>query len=524
MINVYVAGLPANPSTRRVVEALDEYGFDVFMMDRELPDKPETGVRDQYVDACVVIVREQMAAELVVAGFMRATAKPVLFFDPMGKYAIPGLFKGGTTGRYFATCTLLIGLARIAMTRLASVKDKRDRKTVRQKANFDALMADVARKQMQQWMARDRPKAATEPDGVGPIDDEGAGVEMSVEAEPPKTLRWSSENPPTSNVSKKEAVAAYPEDMRGPRDHLDAYFNFANTETGRSVCAPREFDLAYGIKVLLEPRPDGRKDVTLLNLHDPSKPFEVVKLPMDQLSEIYNFCRHPMKGKPVVPKDYPDDQVFLCQQCHKEYRYGEAKADLGKGRAGHKYNPLCFCTEKCGDKYLVERGTCNPPVGAEIPLGVLTPCNLGTAPPLKAADFRANLGNAGIIDSVGEINFPHDMLEGMGMEQLPMTQSRPLSKEEVEFNCGRYLDASRVERMLREGGRYEVLGFVFTRPQGAESTVILSGGGLAGNSIFDSSDSAARHAQEDYKKQQWFTSQPPMLGDGPDVIEGEDRD
>jgi hypothetical protein len=81
----------------------------------------------------------------------------------------------------------------------------------------------------------------------------------------------------------------------------------------------------------------------------------------------------------AVAAEYDAKQTFLCQQCGNRYAYGEAMAalDVDPPKGVYRYNPLCFCSEACGGKYLNRTGSANPPVGAEIPLGDWQMCNLG---------------------------------------------------------------------------------------------------------------------------------------------------
>jgi hypothetical protein len=72
-----------------------------------------------------------------------------------------------------------------------------------------------------------------------------------------------------------------------------------------------------------------------------------------------------------VKVDYLPDQVFLCQDCAREYKYGESTSTA----------PLCFCTGLCQVHYKERTGREFPPVGAEIPLGKPEVCNLASALP-----------------------------------------------------------------------------------------------------------------------------------------------
>lgn len=80
-------------------------------------------------------------------------------------------------------------------------------------------------------------------------------------------------------------------------------------------------------------------------------------------------------GVGIVPGEqieYSDDTEFVCQECNKEYAFGDAK----KAFEGSPRNlPLCFCAAACCDKYVAKHKRF-PPVGAEIVLGRGT-CTLG---------------------------------------------------------------------------------------------------------------------------------------------------
>lgn len=85
-------------------------------------------------------------------------------------------------------------------------------------------------------------------------------------------------------------------------------------------------------------------------------------------SEAPNFSNIPrQKVKADQILDYAPDQTFLCQHCHKEYRYGKSTSTA----------PHCFCTGLCQVEYKRTTGREFPPVGGEIPLGVGGVCNLG---------------------------------------------------------------------------------------------------------------------------------------------------
>lgn len=59
---------------------------------------------------------------------------------------------------------------------------------------------------------------------------------------------------------------------------------------------------------------------------------------------------------------------FVCQNCHKTYRFGDAVNDFSGVGDAIKTLSLCFCSNTCQSLYKTATGRNFPPVGAEIPL------------------------------------------------------------------------------------------------------------------------------------------------------------
>jgi len=95
-------------------------------------------------------------------------------------------------------------------------------------------------------------------------------------------------------------------------------------------------------------------------------------------AELGEFARN---VKATAAGDYPSNQIFICQNCGKNYVYGQAKEAIHRelGQAGR---PIAFCCAFCQRDYLQKRGRM-PAVGAEIPLGKPEVCNLRAAVGLK---------------------------------------------------------------------------------------------------------------------------------------------
>lgn len=145
----------------------------------------------------------------------------------------------------------------------------------------------------------------------------------------------------------------------------------------------------------------------------------------------------------LVPPDlYPKTQKFMCQNCGKQYVYGEAIADMdsdpecGKDRVN--YNPLSCCTVKCADDYRAKHMR-NPGVGAEILLDTGM-CNLvdGTPRPLGKEDFKKSVA------SVGELLAVDDVAKFFGVEpthvihdsvvvDVPAEKLKKLTDEQIKL-------------------------------------------------------------------------------------------
>ena len=144
----------------------------------------------------------------------------------------------------------------------------------------------------------------------------------------------------------------------------------------------------------------------------------------------------------VPPDHYDDDQKFCCQQCGKEYVYGDAKAAEDKDVP--RFNPLCFCCVSHAMDYYEKHGR-GPVVGAEIRLGPWEKCV-----PFGKEDFadqshkvEATVGELIGIDDVARMvglepthvihdSVVYDVTKAQAEELLKSAKPKKLTPEQIE--------------------------------------------------------------------------------------------